>query len=490
MLCFAFALCLTFSLGAATGVYGGQLGVANDTPPKRVFVLYDQNKDFAGLALVDRTLTETLKAQAKGRLEVYTEFMDASRFGDGNEKNYEETLRQFYRRKYAGKKMDLLVAVFGPSLDFLLKYGRELFPLAPIVFCGIDRREVEKRNLGPNATGVLVKREFKPTLDLALRLHPDTRQVYFIAGTSGFNRYWLEQARRELKESEAQVKITYLTDLPMQELQTEVGRLPPQSIILYLHLFSDGAGKPFNPYEALSLIAQKANAPMYAFLDSYVGFGVVGGFVYSVEAHGIKAAELGLRILNGEKPANIPVTEMRTNVSMFDWRQLQRWGIRETRLPQNSIVQFRPVSMWEQYKWFMVVVLGFCILEAALIGILLRETRRRRLAQQRLEERLAFEQLVSELSGTFITLPADRVEAQIFEALGRVASLLRFDIAALSVFTGPGPAGRVAHIWRAEGVPEISSGLTGRDFPWLAQELVAGRRGGSCRTGRRRSRVA
>ena len=88
---------------------------------------------------------------------------------------------------------------------------------------------------------------------------------------------------------------------------------------------------------------------------------------------------------------------------------------------------------------------------------------------------MRFEQLVSELSGTFINLAADKVEAQIIDALGRVASLLRFDIAALSVFTGPGPAGRVAHIWKAEGVPEISSALTERDFPWVAQELFAGR---------------
>jgi hypothetical protein len=116
--------------------------------------------------------------------------MDASRFRDGNEQDYEETLKHFFRRKYAGKKIDLIVAVFGPSLDFLLKHGSALFPGVPIVFCGIDQSEVERLSLGPGVTGVLVKREFRPTLDLALRLHPDTRQVFFVAGTSRFNTYW------------------------------------------------------------------------------------------------------------------------------------------------------------------------------------------------------------------------------------------------------------------------------------------------------------
>ena len=97
------------------------------------------------------------------------------------------------------------------------------------------------------------------------------------------------------------------------------------------------------------------------------------------------------------------------------------------------------------------------------------------MAQEKLEERLRFEQLVSELSGTFINLPAEKVEAQVIEALGQVASLTRFDIAALSVFTGRGAEGRVAYIWRAEGVPEIPSDLTDKDFPWSARELFAGR---------------
>ncbi|HEY6363374.1 MAG TPA: PAS domain S-box protein [Candidatus Binatia bacterium] len=147
----------------------------------------------------------------------------------------------------------------------------------------------------------------------------------------------------------------------------------------------------------------------------------------------------------------------------------------EARLPSASVVQFRQPTFWQQNKWTIIGLLALCVVEAALIDVLLRERRRRRLAQQNLEERLRFEQLVAELSGTFINLPPDKVEAQIIEALGQVGILLRFDIAALSVFTGRGTEGRVAYIWRAEGVPEIPSDLSDRDFPWSAEELFAGR---------------
>ena len=47
---------------------------------KSALILYDENKDFSGLALLDRSLTSALRAGANSNLDIYTEFMDLSRF--------------------------------------------------------------------------------------------------------------------------------------------------------------------------------------------------------------------------------------------------------------------------------------------------------------------------------------------------------------------------------------------------------------------------
>ena len=181
-----------------------------------------------------------------------------------------------------------------------------------------------------------------------------------------------------------------------------------------------------------------------------------------------------MRIIHGDASADIPHL-LGVASPVYDWHGLRRFGISESQLSAGSSVQFHQPTFWEHYKWLIIIVLALCLLEAALIDILLRERRRRRLAQQRLEERLRFEQLVSELSGTFINLPAEKVEAQIIEALGQVANLLRFDIATVFLFTGSGSEGRVSFIWSAEGVPELPADLADKDFPWSVQELMAGR---------------
>ena len=405
---------------------------AEPAPRKGVLLLYDENGDFTGLANLDRSLKASLGNGIPEGPDVYTEFMDVSRFRD---EGYETTLRDFYRRKYAGKKLDLMIGVMAPSLEFLLKHGAAISPGTPIVFCGIDSRELAGRNLASHMTGVLVKREFKPTLQTALRLQPNTRQVFFVAGTSPFNQYWQDQARRELVEFEGRLKITYMSGLSMESLQTEVSRLPADSIILYLHMFRDGAGKTFNPNEALALVTQKANVPVYVFVDQFVGGGAVGGFVYSVEAHGTRAAEIATRILKGERPADIPTAEVSANVHMFDARQLRRWNIDEARLPVDAVVRFREVTFWGLYRRHVVVATGILVAQGLLIFALLFQRRRRSVAElAHKRARAEVEQKRAELAhvsrvavlGELAATLAHEINQPLTAILGNASAAMRF----------------------------------------------------------------
>ena len=90
-------------------------------------------------------------------------------------------------------------------------------------------------------------------------------------------------------------------------------------------------------------------------------------------------ANVALRVLQGEAPESIPVRHVDANVTQFDWRQLQRWGISESRLPAGSIVRFREPSLWDQYKFYVVGATSVLLLQTALIaGLLVQRVRRRR----------------------------------------------------------------------------------------------------------------
>lgn len=404
-------------------------GVPAVAATKHVVVLYDERTELPGLSEIDHSLSHGL-AQSTQPVEIYREMMDLSRFGSPS---YLHDLREHFRGKYRGKTIDVAIAVMGPALDFLLRNGAEIFPGTPIVFCGIDRTELGAAPLPPNVTGVLLRRKFHPTVDLALGIHPATRRIVFVGGTSEFDRRLVEQAKAELRPYEERVQVSFLTDRPLPLLLEELSQLSPGTLVLYSTLFRDGAGNAFVPHQVAERVAQAASVPVYGFVDQYLGHGIVGGRLYTLETHGEHAAQLALKLLDGATPAELPLVEPASSHALFDGRQLARWGISDRRLPPGSRVLYRTATLWTQYSGAIIGIGLVVAFQGALIGGLLVQRRRRRRTEAQLKD--------SELR--FRTV-ADTVPAMIWisDAAGRLTFVNRY----WRNFTGEsrGPLGRHA----------------------------------------------
>ena len=112
-------------------------------------------------------------------IEYYSEYWETNRFPGERQALL---LRDYLRQKYTGRKIDALVAPASIPLDFLLKYRSELFPDASIVFA-TERPVDQKLMAASNATGVVYANSYRRTIDLALKLHPGTEQVFIISGS-------------------------------------------------------------------------------------------------------------------------------------------------------------------------------------------------------------------------------------------------------------------------------------------------------------------
>jgi len=103
-------------------------------------------------------------------------------------------------------------------------------------------------------------------------------------------------------------------------------------------------------------------------LGQYLGRGIAGGSLYSSSAHGTEAAKLVSSILTGTAPSSAPLLlETQAIKVLFDWRQMQRWGISEASLPPNSEIRFRDPTLWNQYRWYVIGGLGALAVQAAII---------------------------------------------------------------------------------------------------------------------------
>ena len=358
--------------------------IAQTTMPlRRVLVLYSDERPLPANIVADEAIRATFAVDTSNRIEFHSEFLDVTRFPGEAQQQRE---RDFLRDKYRERLPDLLIAGGGPALEFLLKYRAVLFADVPIVHCAVDAEALPKEMPDAKIAGIPLLRAAASTLELALSLQPDTRNVAVVAGSTLQDLKSAEQFRGESSAFEGRVSFTWLTNLSLPDLRGELSRLPDHTVVLYLTMFQDAAGASFTPRQALTLFASASRAPIYGCYDTYLGYGIVGGSMVTFEEIGRKAAQLGMRILAGEDAQTAARSESHQAAPMFDWRQLRLSNINEKRLPPGSFVRFKEPTYWEQHHRLILGAASLCALQAFLIGALLIQRRRRRLAERSLRE--------------------------------------------------------------------------------------------------------
>jgi PAS domain S-box-containing protein len=353
-------------------------------PAKRVLVLCSYDPGFPAVISFNQSLRSTLRDGSQGRVEFFYEFQDTVRIPLDR---YENELMGYLGRKYGGDKFDLIITLGTPALQFLSVRDSEAFHGTPKVFYFHDESEETARRLWPEVTGVWAEIDVARTLDMALALQPEARRVVVVSGRASQDRFIKEQAQSRLRRYEGRVDFTYLDNVTIEELKNELAALPKESIVLLLSFSVDRVGNTFAAPEVVSRVAPTSGAPVYGFTDNQLGTGIVGGSVLDFAALGKRTGEMGLRILSGERPQDI-VPQTVPNLTLFDWRELQRRGLSERELPPGGVVRFKEPTFWELYKWYVVGAVAVFAVEALLIaGLLVAQRRRRRAERER--ERLA-----------------------------------------------------------------------------------------------------
>src|SRR5271166_2281080 len=420
-------------------------------PGQRVLVLYSDERLLPANIIVDEAIRAAFAVGTNNRIEFYSEFLDVARF-PGEEQQQRQ--RDFFRDKYRERPPDLVIAVSGGALVFLAKHRTDLFAGAAIVYCPVAGDPHPDHVSDAGIAELPVPDSIAPTLEMILRLHPDTRQVVVVSGNGPRDRQMADTFRQEITTFGNRIAFTWLTNLSMEELRAKLSRLADHTVVLYLTMFQDAAGKTFTPRQALEAFAPASRAPIYGCYDTYVGHGIVGGSIVTFEEVGLKAAQLGIRMLAGEDAQAAVRSESHHAVPMFDWHQLRRWNISEQRLPPGSMVRFKEATYWEQHYRIIVTALSLCLLQALLIVALLVQLRRRRLAEVALRE--SEQQMgLAASAGELAMWKWDILQDEIWMsdkgcALFGIAPDTRLDLAALSARVHPEDrAARDAAIRRA-----------------------------------------
>ena len=374
---------IRLALAIALLGFGQRTSTAAEASPPSVLLLFSLRSTAPAVHEIERGFRDDLEARRGSPIDLHVEYLDLP---DASSVPYAERLVALLREKYAARRIDVVVTVRSEALHFLLEHRQDLFPGAAVVFTDVSRAGVADLRLPPDVTGAFSTNQGQRTVRVALDLHPQARRVVLVAGSSPSDRGSEAFARTLVEDRAPGMEVLSLAGLPLEEQLLRLSRLPPDSVVIFVSYRADSRGRSTVSRDVVRLVTRASNAPVYGAAETWLGHGIVGGDMIRYAAVGESAALLTSRILAGESPSAIAPVEQPASHYEFDWRQLQRWRIDETRLPAGGEVLFREKTLWSEYPGRMLVAIGLLLGQALLIAALLVERRSRVRAQAELRE--------------------------------------------------------------------------------------------------------
>ena len=346
--------------------------------PKRVMLLHSFGRDFKPWSEYAKSIRAELDRQSPWRLDITDHSLVSARSSD---EDPEAPFVEYLRALFAKQPLDLIVSIGAPAAAFVQRHRQRLFTNTPMVFTAVEQRRVQYSTLTANDAIVAVRINYLAAIENILRVLPDTKNVTVVVGTSPIEKFWKEAIEKELEPLAKRIRFSWTDHLSFDELLNHAAALPPQSAIFWELMIVDAAGVVHEGGTPLTRLHAVANAPIFSYDEAFFGREIVGGPLVLVADTSRETAAVAIRILNGEKPSDIKTPPVQFARPMFDWREMQRWGISKSRLPPSSEIFFHDPTAWERYRKEILATCAALLIQAGLICWLLYEHRRRNQAE-------------------------------------------------------------------------------------------------------------
>jgi signal transduction histidine kinase len=301
----------------------------------------------------------------------------------------EDDLIAVLLKQFSERPPDLII-FHGLMHRIFLRNRARLWPGVPVMFVGVATHRLADPQFPREIPTSTISFDLPGTVDLAMKLQPEARRLLLIAGTAAYDRSWQELAPRQLEGHRDRLDIELLAGRSLEELEKIVSALKSDTIVVFLSMYRDGSDRVYVMREVVQQLSDRASVPIYALNPYQIGTGALGGSVVNWAGQHGGIGDMGRRLLAGEPASAIRWPAPAPARCRIDWRLVERLHIPASRVPASCEIRFREPTFWVAYRTETILILLIVALQAAVIGLLLRQRHVRRQAQlqgerQRLE---------------------------------------------------------------------------------------------------------
>ena len=365
----------------ATAPAGGGAFVAGQVAPsevgrKSVLILSGLQYGLPVSDDVNAGAVAALKMKGISAGDIYLENLDLVRNSDPG---WRAALASHLRAKLASTQVGVVIAANHEALQFLAQEGYELVPAhTPVLSMLSVDPNVTWRGPPFPTLNMSNRGDVLGTIRYGLDLFPGTQRLLVVVGAD--DEYALEErVVRAVAALGVRLEVETTEALSHEEMLQRVSSLPPDTLVLVESYFTDRTGRSFIPVEVAAEVGRRANAPVLGVYENHIRDGVIGGSVGVAAAIGRRAGELAFEFLSGARRFDTADVEAAVAPQpMFDWLQLQRWGVDPDKLPEDTLFLNRPRTLWSEYREAVIVAgSALLVLSVLLLALLVLNQRRK-----------------------------------------------------------------------------------------------------------------
>jgi PAS domain S-box-containing protein len=358
----------------------------HDHDHPRVLLLHSYHQGLPWTDSLHDGFIAGLGAQAE-HINLFVEYLDALRFPIKG-KEIEEAVVNRLIARYRGREIDVLVASDDPAYRLLLAHRDRIAPGKPLLFAGVNNLRIEQLSGLENLAGVAETPDFSANLALMQRLHPQTEKLLVLGDatpTFESNLASLEAANTRLAHP---FSIDVLAYKRINELTSALKTHAGEQLVFLMGRPLDDRGNLVPGPETVSILRKIIDRPIYSGWSFFLGHGIVGGKLISGTEQGRAVANMAVALVEGKSIADLPRLVESPNRFAFDYRELARFNIKESLLPEGAQINFRPLGIAETHPKLFAAAIALLVILLALLILQTVYGRRNRVLSKALEREL------------------------------------------------------------------------------------------------------
>lgn len=315
---------------------------------------------------------EGIKAGVGENVVVDYEFMDTKRVND------ETSAQMFYEglsyRLANVEPYDAVILGDDAALLFAMEHQNDLFEGIPLIFEGVNDVElVIEASKDPMITGIVEQLSVEKNIEFGLQLYPKAKNVVAILDDTitgeAERKNFYSYAEKFPNLTFSEINTSQLTT---KELQSALGKVRGDSILIYVVMTEDASGRQYTNNESVQMIAKYAKVPAMRMVEGGIGQGLLGGNVVSMHRSGELAAEMAMKIVNGTPCSAIEVILESPNIYCVDEQVMKKYGLDINLIPADAKVVnheetfrekheelFKPLGML--FTTLIIIILIVCV---------------------------------------------------------------------------------------------------------------------------------